>query len=59
LVYWEVEVMETRLEELIEEKRSLQTQLVQIESMLYTIDDYISEEILSQTESSEKPNPEN
>ena len=50
--------METRLEELIEEKRSLQTQLVQIESMLYTIDYYISEELLSQAESNEKPNSE-
>jgi hypothetical protein len=58
LVYGEVEVMETRLGELIEEKRSLQTQLVQIESMLYTIDYYISEELLSQTESNEKPNSE-
>jgi hypothetical protein len=58
LVYWEVEVMETRLEELIEEKRSLQTQLVQIESMLYTIDYYISEELLSQAESNDKPKSE-
>ena len=47
--------MEKRLEELIEEKRCLQTQLVQIESMLYTIDYYISEELLSQAKSDDNP----
>ncbi len=40
----------TRLESLIEEKRSLQTQLVQIQAMLYSIDHYISEELLAQAD---------
>lgn len=40
----------SRLESLIEEKRSLQTQLVQIQAMLYSIDHYISEELLAQAD---------
>jgi hypothetical protein len=40
--------MKTRLEKLVDEKRSLKTQLVQIQSMLYTIDFFISEELLQQ-----------
>ncbi len=32
----------------MEEKQSLQTQLVQIQAMLHSIDHYISEELLSQ-----------
>lgn len=35
-----------KLEKLIEEKQSLQTELVQIQSMLYLIDYYIAEELL-------------
>ena len=38
----------TRLDKLTEEKRSLQTQLVQIQAMLYSIDNYISDELLLQ-----------
>ena len=40
--------MKTRLEKLIDEKQNLKTQLVQIQSMLFTIDYYISEELLQQ-----------
>ena len=47
--------MKTRLEKLIDEKRSLKTQLVQIESMLFTIDFYISEELLQQAEVKDEP----
>lgn len=39
-----------RLDKLTEEKRSLQTQLVQIQAMLYSIDNYISDELLLQVE---------
>ena len=47
--------MKTRLEELIDEKLSLQTQLVQIQSMIYTIDYYISEELLQQASTQPEP----
>jgi hypothetical protein len=47
--------MNTRLEELINEKLSLQTQLVQIQSMIYTIEYYISEELLQQAEEQTEP----
>lgn len=47
--------MNTRLEELINEKLSLQTQLVQIQSMIYTIDYYISEELLQQARTQTEP----
>ncbi len=40
----------TDLERLMEEKQRLQTQLVQVQSMLYLIDSYIVEELLSQVE---------
>jgi hypothetical protein len=40
----------TRLDRLLEEKQCLQTQLVQIQSMLHSIDHYIAEELLSQAE---------
>lgn len=43
-----------RLEMLAEEQRSLQTQLVQIQAMLRSIDDYISEELLQQAESGDE-----
>ena len=40
--------MKARLEKLIDEKQALQTQLVQIQSMLFSIDYYISEELIKQ-----------
>ena len=40
--------MVPKLEKLIEEKQSLQTELVQIQAMLYLIDYYIAEELLRQ-----------
>jgi len=40
--------MKARLEKLIDEKQFLQTQLVQIQSMLFSIDYYISEELIQQ-----------
>ncbi len=43
-----------RLEMLAEEQQSLQTQLVQIQAMLRSIDDYISEELLLQAESGDE-----
>lgn len=41
-----VVVMTNELERMLEEKQTLQTQLVQVQSMLYLIDYYISEELL-------------
>jgi hypothetical protein len=38
--------MVTKLTDLMEQKQSLQTELVQIQSMLYLIDDCIAEEVL-------------
>jgi hypothetical protein len=55
LIFSRVQAMKTRLEKLIDEKRSLKTQLVQIESMLFTIDFYISEELLQQAEVKDEP----
>jgi flagellar biosynthesis chaperone FliJ len=46
----------TELERLMEEKQSLQTQLVQIQSMLYLVDSYIAEELLRQVEVKELVN---
>ena len=46
----EVAGAQTELERLMEEKATLQTQLVQIQSMLYLVDSYISEELLRQVE---------
>ena len=50
----EAEIIEddavTELERLTEEKQRLQTQLVQVQSMLYLIDSYIAEELLKQLE---------
>ena len=43
-----------RLEMLAEEQQSLQTQLVQIQAMLRSIDDYISEELLLQAGSGDE-----
>lgn len=40
----------THLDRLIEEKQALQTQLVQVQSMLYLVDFYISEELLKDTD---------
>ena len=50
--------MNTRLEQLIEEKQSLQTQLVQIQSMLRSIDHYVSEELLIEAEREDEPSEE-
>lgn len=36
--------MATRLEQLTEERQALKTELIQIQSMLYLVDDYIGEE---------------
>ncbi len=47
--------MNTRREELINEKLSLQTKLVQIQSMIYTIDYYISEALLIEAEGEDEP----
>ena len=49
-VFYRVRDMNRRLEKLMDEKRSLKTQLVQIQSMLFTIDFYISEELLQQVQ---------
>ena len=38
--------MKTHLEKLLEEKQALQTKLVQVQSMLYLLDDLIAEELL-------------
>jgi len=50
--------MKTRLEQLTEEKQILQTQLVQIQSMLCSIDYYISEELLIEAERKDEPGEE-
>lgn len=50
--------MNARLEQLIEEKQSLQTQLVQIQSMLCSIDYYVSEELLIEAERKDEPSEE-
>lgn len=47
--------MKTRLEKLIEEKQNLQTQIVQVQAMLYSIDYYISEELLIEAEGEDEP----
>ena len=47
--------MKSRLEKLMEEKRSLQTQNVQIQAMLYSIDHYITEELLIEVEREDEP----
>ena len=47
--------MNTRLEKLIEEKQNLQTQIVQVQAMLYSIDYYISEELLIKAEGEDEP----
>jgi len=47
--------MKTRLEKLIEEKQNLQTQIVQVQAMLYSIDYYISEELLIKAEGEDEP----
>ena len=58
LVSPRVQAMKARLEKLMDEKQFLQTQLVQIQSMLFSIDYYISEELIQQAgvkeDSSEK-----
>ncbi len=46
----EVAGPQTELERLMQEKEMLQTQLVQIQSMLYLVDSYIAEELLRQVE---------
>ena len=38
--------MKSELEKLMQQKKALQTQLVQVQTMLYLIDYYISEELL-------------
>ncbi len=43
-----------RLEMLAEEQQSLQTQLVQIQAMLRSIDEYITEELLLQAGSGDE-----
>ena len=48
--------VKTEIEKLIEEKQKLQTQLVQIQSMLYLIDSYIAEELLSGMDVTENVN---
>jgi len=50
--------MKKRLEQLIDEKQSLQTQLVQIQSMLCSIDYYVSEELLIEAERKDEPSEE-
>ena len=47
--------MNTLLEDLIEEKQRLKTQLVQIQTMLRLIDDRILEELLMGLESKDEP----
>jgi len=47
--------MATKLETLMEQKESLRTELVQIQSMLYLIDDYIEEELLDALDWDEGP----
>lgn len=42
--------MKSRLEMLVEERQTLQTKMVQIQSMLYLVDSYISDELLMQIE---------
>ena len=51
-----VVIMKTELERLFEEKQALQTQLVQVQSMLYLIDYFISEELLREVDMKEKAN---
>jgi len=46
--------MKSRLEMLIEERQTLQTRMVQVRSMLYLIDSYISDELLMQIERERK-----
>jgi len=48
--------MATRLESLIEEKEALEAQLVQIQTMLRTIEDYAAQEV-SATEAGGDPAP--
>lgn len=50
--------MKTRLELLAEEKQTLQTQLVQIQSMLCSIDYYMSEELLIEAAREDEPSEE-
>ncbi len=50
--------METRLGELVQEKQNLKTQLVQIQSMLHSIDYYISEELLMEADIEDEPGDE-
>jgi hypothetical protein len=50
-----VAVMNTLLEDLIEEKQRLRTQLVQIQTMLRLIDDRILEELLMGLEGKDEP----
>ena len=42
--------MKNDLEKMMEERQTLQTQLVQVQSMLYLIDYYISEELLAEVD---------
>ena len=57
-VFFRVGIMKARLERLIEEKQILETQLVQIQSMLRSIDYYVSEELLIEAESNDEPSEE-
>jgi hypothetical protein len=47
--------MKSRLEKLMEEKQSLQTQSVQIQAMLYSIDYYILDELMTKAEGEDEP----
>ena len=42
--------MKGELEKLFQQKKALQNQLVQVQTMLYLIDFYISEELLSEVD---------
>ena len=50
--------MKRRLQVLIDEKQNLQTQLVQIQSMLHLIDYHISQELLEEVEREDEPDRE-
>jgi len=46
----ETVTMKSEMEKLFEQKKTLQNQLVQVQTMLYLIDYYISEELLKEVE---------
>jgi surface polysaccharide O-acyltransferase-like enzyme len=48
--FFRVVIMKSDLDKMIEERQTLQTQLVQVQSMLYLIDYYISEELLAEVD---------